>query len=61
MSIMITSHDSAKLADLGPCVNLNKGDKSLERINKDYELYASEPQYVNIEGKDIFDVVKYLL
>ncbi|KOB64917.1 Testis-expressed protein 14, partial [Operophtera brumata] len=49
MSIMITAHDTAKLADIGSCANLNKTDKSLERINKDYEVYAAEPQYVNID------------
>ncbi|XP_049871349.1 uncharacterized protein LOC126370518 isoform X2 [Pectinophora gossypiella] len=45
-SIMITSHDAAKLADLGPCVKLQK---EKPRSPKEYDLYSPEPQYVNIE------------
>lgn len=47
-SIMITSHDAAKLADLGPCMKLNKVKP---RVKRGYEMYSPEPQYVNIEGK----------
>ncbi|KAJ8714463.1 hypothetical protein PYW07_002688 [Mythimna separata] len=45
-SVMITSHDAAKLADVGSCVQLEKPEK---REPKTYEIYSPEPQYVNIE------------
>ncbi|XP_047996303.1 uncharacterized protein LOC125234146 isoform X2 [Leguminivora glycinivorella] len=45
-SIMITRQDSAKLADLGPCMKLPKESKK-DKIG--YDMYSPEPQYVNIE------------
>lgn len=50
-SVMITSHDAAKLADVGSCAKLAKPEK---RMPKPYEIYSPEPQYVNIEGKLYF-------
>ncbi|XP_075979448.1 uncharacterized protein LOC142978773 isoform X2 [Anticarsia gemmatalis] len=44
--IMITSNDTAKLADVSACVKL---DKQLPRPPKEYDVYTPEPQYVNIE------------
>lgn len=43
--VMITSHDTAKLADVGACVKLDKQEQSKP---KDYEIYTPEPHYVNI-------------
>ncbi|XP_061719664.1 uncharacterized protein LOC133526859 isoform X2 [Cydia pomonella] len=45
-SIMITRQDSAKLADLGPCMKLPKENKK-DKIG--YDMYSPEPQYVNID------------
>ncbi|XP_038221860.1 uncharacterized protein LOC119839576 isoform X2 [Zerene cesonia] len=44
-SIMLTSHDTAKLADLSPCVKVPK----IKMTEKDYDAYSPEPLYVNIE------------
>ncbi|XP_026493084.2 uncharacterized protein LOC113398527 isoform X1 [Vanessa tameamea] len=45
MSVMITAQNTAKLSDLGPCTKLpaQKGNE-----DKGYEMYSSEPQYVNL-------------
>ncbi|XP_045484321.1 uncharacterized protein LOC111003191 isoform X2 [Pieris rapae] len=43
--IVVTAHDTAKLADLSPCM---KGRKE-PRVEKNYDDYSSEPVYVNIE------------
>ncbi|XP_063368061.1 uncharacterized protein LOC134656458 isoform X1 [Cydia amplana] len=45
-SIMITRQDSAKLADLGPCMKIPKENKK-DKIG--YDMYSPEPQYVNID------------
>ncbi|CAH2087116.1 unnamed protein product [Euphydryas editha] len=45
MSVMITEQDTAKLADLGPCTKL---PETKAREDKGYEMYSSEPQYVNL-------------
>lgn len=50
MTVMLTAHDTAKLADLGPCVRL---PKKREAKNKTYDIYSPEPQYVNLNGKNI--------
>ncbi|CAK1581173.1 unnamed protein product [Parnassius mnemosyne] len=45
-SIMITSQDTAKLADVGPCAKvINRKQKK----DKFYEDYSPEPQYINIQ------------
>ncbi|CAH2230439.1 jg1942 [Pararge aegeria aegeria] len=44
MSVMITAHDTAKLADVGPCVKIQAKKKQ----RKGYEDYSPEPQYVNL-------------
>ncbi|XP_053612047.1 uncharacterized protein LOC128676124 isoform X2 [Plodia interpunctella] len=46
VSIMLSYHGAAKLADLGPCAKLAKPK---ERPEKSLDLYSPEPQYVNIE------------
>ncbi|KAJ8718376.1 hypothetical protein PYW08_002613 [Mythimna loreyi] len=53
--VMITSHDAAKLADVGSCVKLEKPEK---RAPKTYEMYSPEPQYVNIEDTRESDVAE---
>ncbi|KAM3961657.1 uncharacterized protein ACR2FA_004211 [Aphomia sociella] len=45
-SIMVSSHGAAKLADLGPCVKLPRPKDIME---KSYNVYSPEPEYVNIE------------
>ncbi|XP_059047881.1 uncharacterized protein LOC131843267 [Achroia grisella] len=45
-SIMVSSHGAAKLADLGPCVKVPRVN---DKVEKNYDLYTPEPQYVNIE------------
>lgn len=52
--IMITSHDTAKLADVGSCVQLAKQKQSPP---KEYDVYSPEPQYVNIDGECIFNLI----
>ncbi|CAK1542287.1 unnamed protein product [Leptosia nina] len=44
-SIVVTAQDTAKLADLSPCVKEQKKCK----IEKNYDDYSKEPVYVNIE------------
>ncbi|KAJ0175230.1 hypothetical protein K1T71_009371 [Dendrolimus kikuchii] len=46
VSIMVTSHDAAKLVDFGPCVKLSKARQKKE---VGYYVYSPEPRYVNIE------------
>ncbi|XP_045776045.1 uncharacterized protein LOC123874601 isoform X2 [Maniola jurtina] len=45
MSVMITAHDTAKLADVAPCVPLPTNTK---QANKRYDAYSPEPLYVNL-------------
>lgn len=49
-SIMVTSHDAAKLADLGPCTKVPVKQDQRKKTKKEYGVYADEPQYTNIEG-----------
>ncbi|XP_072938314.1 uncharacterized protein [Epargyreus clarus] len=44
-AVMVTAHDTAKLADLSACVPL----PCKHKVEKEYQLYSPEPQYVNIE------------
>ncbi|KAG6453015.1 hypothetical protein O3G_MSEX007931 [Manduca sexta] len=46
MSVMVTSHDAAKLCDLGPCVRIAKKETS-----RRFDTYTAEPHYVNIDGE----------
>uniref|UniRef100_A0A2H1VQY8 SFRICE_000421 n=1 Tax=Spodoptera frugiperda TaxID=7108 RepID=A0A2H1VQY8_SPOFR len=55
-SVMITSHDAAKLADMAACTRLHKPERSNP---KDYDLYSPEPQYVNIDDSRQSDVVEF--
>ncbi|CAH0725019.1 unnamed protein product, partial [Brenthis ino] len=59
MSIVITAQDTAKLADLGPCVKL---PQKKEKEMKQYNMYSPEPQYVNMaETRDTISESEPLL
>lgn len=59
MSIVITAQDTAKLADLGPCVKL---PQKKEKEMKQYDMYSPEPQYVNMAGwLTLYDFINSLL
>lgn len=47
MSVMITAHDTAKLADVAPCVRL----RATRQAKTHYDVYSPEPHYVNLTGK----------
>ncbi|KAH9640828.1 hypothetical protein HF086_001989 [Spodoptera exigua] len=55
-TVMITSHDAAKLADMAACTKLKKPERSQP---KDYDMYSPEPQYVNIDDSRQSDVVEF--
>ncbi|CAB3244059.1 unnamed protein product [Arctia plantaginis] len=54
--IMITSHDTAKLADVGSCVQLAK---QKQNPRKEYDVYSPEPQYVNIDDTRESNVAEF--